>query len=114
MKYQLRKCEKYTSWVAGPVAELDPEDFRNHKNNPYQGNSEEDFINYIHNFDIEDVDGLSDESVYQLQAVGPECEMEEYSNSAWKYADTWFEIGEANEEYTKTGGFNTRYDTYQS
>jgi hypothetical protein len=40
--------------------------------------------------------------------------MTEYSNSAWKYADIWFEIGEANEEYRKTGGFDARHDTYQS
>jgi hypothetical protein len=114
MKYQLRKCEKYTSWMAGPVADFDPEDFRNHENNPYEGNSEEEFMNYIHNFEIDDVDGLSDSTIDELYKLSNDCEMTEYSNSAWKYADIWFEIGEANEEYRKTGGFDARHDTYQS
>jgi antirestriction protein ArdC len=97
MKYQVRRCEKYTAYLAAPVAHLDPEDFRNHENYPYEGNSEEDFLNYIKVFDLDDIDGLSDETI------------EEYANSAHKFCDQWFEIGEENEEYRKTGGFNARH-----
>ena len=109
MKYQVRRCEKYTAYLAGPVAHLDPEDFRNHENYPYEGNSEEDFLNYIKVFDLDDVDGLSDETIEALSALGNEAELEEYANSAHKFCDEWFEIGEENVEYRKTGGFNARH-----
>jgi hypothetical protein len=113
MKYQLRRCEKYTAYLAGPVVNLDPEDFRNHVNYPYEGNSEEDFLNYIKVFDFEDVEGLSDDSINVLSALTYEAEMEEYANSTHKFCDDWLEIGEEDPEYRRAGGFNSRHDTLQ-
>lgn len=109
MKYQVRKCEKYTCFLAGPVAHLDPEDFKNHESNPYTGNSEEEFLQYISNFNTDDVEGLSEESIEALGALGYDAELEEYSNTAQNFCDNWYEIGEENKEYRKTGGFAVRH-----
>ena len=44
--YQLRKCETYSVTRQTAVATLDPEKFRN-ISVPYEGDSEEEFVNYI-------------------------------------------------------------------
>lgn len=37
-----------------------------------------------------------------------------YSNSTWKFEDSWFESGKANEEYRKVGGFESNFTTDNS
>ena len=50
MKYQIRKRENVTIYLASKVAELDDEDFRNLESDPYTGNTEREFLKYISNF----------------------------------------------------------------
>jgi len=35
----------------------------------------------------------------------------EYYNTAWDGENSWFEIGEENPNWTKTGGFEIRHST---
>ena len=120
--YQIRKRENITLYLASKVASLDPEKFSN-ENIPeeirYTGDgSEEDFLNYISsNFQWQDdfekfEDYLDYETIEELQKIcGDYLNMEEFSNSAQKGENSWFEIGKEDEEYTKYGGFNSHYDT---
>jgi hypothetical protein len=110
--YQLRKCEKFTSWQAGPAVTLDPEKFRN-LSIPYEGDCEQDFLDYIASnaYDLEEMyDELDEETRNQMESIW-HPEMLEYSNSTWKFEDSWYEIGKENSEYTKYGGFESTHDT---
>jgi hypothetical protein len=44
---QIRRCEQYTVTTVTKVANLDPEKFRNLSSIPYNGETDEDFMNYI-------------------------------------------------------------------
>lgn len=44
--YQIRKCQTYSVTSKTQTANLDPEKFRN-LSTPYEGDSEEEFVNYI-------------------------------------------------------------------
>ena len=110
--YQIRKCEKFTSWQAGPVANLDPEKFRN-LSIPYEGSTEEDFMNYIasNSYELEEIyQELDEETLNEMEAIW-HPEYKEYSNSTWKFEDSWYEIGKENPEYSKYGGFESSHDT---
>lgn len=112
-KFQIRKCQKYTIWESTEVATIDPEKFRN-LSIPFEGETEEDFINYISDiaYDVYEIlDELDGDTAKELDKMFDYLEWTEYSNSAYKFEDSWFEIGEADEGYTKTGGFNSRFDT---
>lgn len=104
--YQIRKCERYTSWSSSEVATLDPEKFRN-ISIPFEGETEEEFLSYISEnlWDFESyLDELDEETKSQIEfLIYPE--MKEYSNSAWKFEDSWLESGRVDETWTKTGGF---------
>lgn len=110
MKYQIRKCEKITIWRATQVIEMDPEDFRGHEEFPYTGNSEKEFLDYISQFsyDIPDDDAFA--PLFELQ---DSPDWNEYASSVDKGEESWLEIGEANENAYKSGGFVSRYDTYE-
>jgi hypothetical protein len=115
MKYQIRKVEEITIWQATEVAELDPEAFKNLEENPYTGNSEEEFLHYIQEF-INDCrwDGipteLDPEATDELDKLIENVNWTEYANSCEKGETSWIQIGEKNEEYSKTGGFKINFD----
>lgn len=117
MKYQIRKRENVTLYLASDIVELDDEAFRNLEENPYTGNSEEEFLNYIAGFDSWDgipVD-LDFEQANELNKIkGDDLNMQEFDNSAQKFEDSWFELGEANDEYRKAGGFKVKLSTIES
>lgn len=120
MAFQIRKCEKYTNWEATEAVNLNPEDFVNLPDFPYEGDttSEQEFVEYIQELYYEDWYEICD----QLEEQGNtdladtlsllfEGDMEIYSSTTDKYATEWFDIGEVDPEYTKYGGFNGRYNT---
>lgn len=114
--YQLRKCETYSVTRQTEVANLDPEKFRN-LSVPYEGESEEDFVNYIAGLDYYDIiDELresDEETANELDKFYDMADWEEWYNTAWDGENSWFEIGEANPEYRKYGGFESRFSTEQ-
>jgi hypothetical protein len=115
MKYQIRKVEEITIWQATEVAEVDPEAFRNLEENPYTGNSEEEFLKYIQEF-INDCGWngipteLDPETTNQLDKMIENVNWTEYANSCDKGETSWFQSGEKNEEYRKTGGFKVNLE----
>ena len=118
--YTLRKVERYTNWEATKAAKLDPESFRLLTCvEPYEGETEEDFVNYIQELYNEDfyevydeLDDLGFADDADALAIVFEGEMEIYSSSTEKYADEWFDIGEEDPSYTKWGGFNVKKSTH--
>ena len=110
--YQIRKCERYTSYLSSEVASLDPEKFRN-LSVPFDGGTEEDFLNYIsqNQYELEEIyEEIDEETMMELQKIWSP-EWTEYSNSAWKFEDSWHELGKVDETWTKTGGFETIHST---
>lgn len=115
MKYQIRKVEEITIWQATEVAELDPEAFKNLEENPYTGNSEEEFLNYIQEFiNTCRWDGfpndLDPDATDELDKLVENVQWTQYANSCEKGETSWYQSGEKNEEYRKTGGFKINFD----
>ena len=109
---QIRKCERVTVYNTTEVADLNPEDFKN-ISFPFEGESDEEFLSYLNEnrYELEEIwEEFSEETLSELNKLW-EPEWTEYSNSAWKGEESWLEGGEVNEEYTKTGGFDTKYTT---
>ena len=109
---QIRKCERVTVYNTTEVAELNPEDFKN-ISFPFEGESDEEFLSYLNEnrYELEEIwEEFSEETLNELNKLW-EPEWTEYSNSAWKGEESWLEGGEVNEEYTKTGGFDTTSST---
>lgn len=111
MKYQIRKAETITVYRATKAITLDDKRFRKLEDNPYTGNSEEEFLEYIAGLDFNDLpyDLCSEQA--DLLAELSESEMEEYGSSLDKCSDIWIQIGEEDPEYRKTGGFDVRGET---
>jgi len=104
--YQIRKCERVTSYLCSEVVTLDPEKFKN-LSIPFEGETEEDFLNYIsqNTYEFDDIwDEIDEETQEQLVSL-LEPEMTEYSNSTWKGEESWHESGRVDENWTNTGGF---------
>ena len=109
--YQLRKCETYSVTRQTETINLDPEKFRN-ISVPYEGDSEEEFVNYIAGLDFYEISSeLDEESANELDKFYDMVDWEEWYNSAWDGEENWIEIGESDPEYRRTGGFNARYTT---
>lgn len=117
---EIRKVERRTIWEATEPVQLDPESFSKLSEKPYLGNhdDESEFLSYIQDLYWEDFYEISAE----LESLGFEDDadaiiglfegdMEVYSDTSTKGEDSWFEVGETDEEYRKTGGFNSRHDT---
>ena len=107
MKHQIRKAESITVYRATCVIEIDDEHFRE-LNDPYTGNSPEEFAEYLANkdleelsYEVEDVDIATGDKLRDLS----ESSWEEYANSCEKGSEVYIQIGEQDEEYRKTGGF---------
>ena len=113
--YQLRKCERFTSWQTSEVATLDPEKFKK-ISVPFTGETEEEFMNYIseNRFELQDIYEEIDEKTYDELSKLLSPNWTEYSNSTWKFEDSWFESGKANKEYSKVGGFEAEFTTDNS
>jgi hypothetical protein len=112
--YQLRKCETYSVTRQTAVATLDPEKFRN-ISVPYEGDSEEEFVKYIAGLDFYEINSeLDEETANELDKFYDMADWEDWYNSAWDGEETWLEIGEANPEYRRTGGFEARHSTHES
>lgn len=120
MAFTLRKVERRTIWEATSPCELNPEAFAKLSDMPYQGDlaDEQEFVKYIQDLCWEDYYEIGEE----LESLGYkedadsmfdlfEGSMEIYSDSSEKGETSWMEIGEADESYTKYGGFNSRFDT---
>ena len=110
--YQIRKCERYTSWQCSEVATLDPEKFKT-LSIPFEGETEEEFLNYIseNTWEFDEIwDELDEETQNQLSSI-LDPSWTEYSNSAYKFEDSWHELGKGDETWTKTGGFEVIHST---
>ena len=109
--YQIRKCQEIVTYLSSPISTVDPEKFRN-LSTPYSGNSEQEFLEYLNDLDIDDIyDELDEDTAIELSSFYNPEEWEEYYNSTNKGENSWFEIGESNEEWRKTGGFEARHST---
>ena len=110
--YQIRKCERYTSWQCSEVATLDPEKFKT-LSIPFEGETEEEFLNYIseNTWEFDEIwDELDEETQNQLSSI-LDPSWTEYSNSAYKFEDSWNESGKVDENWTRTGGFEVIHTT---
>ena len=120
MAFQIRKCEKYTNWEATDAVDLDPVDFTDLPDFPYEGDveSEKEFVEYIQELYHEDWYDICDklESLDKTDLADQistlfEGDMDIYSSTTDKEANEWFDIGEVDESYSKYGGFNGRHNT---
>lgn len=130
---EIRECEKYTAWLARRAITIEVDLFRRLKEDPFTGEDESDFLEWILEW-IEHGSYSYDDDVSVNKTLAEKCgyesdpedrireileelfgddkpELEEYSNSTEKYQDNWWEIGESDESYRKTGGFNSSHDT---
>lgn len=106
MKKHFRKSEYYTLTDATEPVELDSEKFPD-----FDGETEEDFYNYIsQNYrDLAEDDSI-DEETKELLWVLIEGDMTIYMDSRYKGANETIQMGNINEEYHKTGGFEIQYE----
>lgn len=114
MTYKIRKRENITLYLASQVVELDPNDFCDLQENPYTGDSQEEFLKYIDSLNLE-YSEPSEELDYDVQEslkkLGENIEWTEFDNSAQKGSNTWLELGEEDPSYRKAGGFNSSCST---
>jgi hypothetical protein len=103
---QIRKCERWTSYNCSEVANLDPEKFKT-LSVPFEGETDEDFFEYISSnmYELEEIYEEFDEETWSEFEKILQPEWTEYSNSAWKFEDSWFESGNVDESWSRTGGF---------
>jgi hypothetical protein len=109
---KIRKCERIVVWNATDVANLNPDDFRN-LSVPFEGESDEEFLAYLegNKWELEEIyEEISEDVLNELNKLW-EPEWTEYSNSAWDGEDSWYESGEEDESYRKTGGFEVLNST---
>lgn len=108
--YELRKCEEYTIVRSSEIAYIDPEKFRN-LSTPCEGDSEEDFLDYISQLYFWDLESELDEETRQQLIKLEEPHWNEFYNSAFDGSKDWYELGEENENAVKNGGFETKLST---
>ena len=110
---KIRKCRKVILFEATEVVDLNPDDFRSLENDPYKGETDKDFLNYIKEFIL--YGGipydLNLDAEFALEKLGQLAEWETYSSSLEKSEDSWLECGEENEKFYKTGGFEVKCST---
>ena len=109
MTYKIRKRENMEVYMTSEIVELDPNDFRELEENPYTGDSQEEFLKYIEDLNLqynEPSDELDFEVQEELKKLGENLSWTEFGNSAEKGSNTWFELGEENPAYRRTGGFD--------
>lgn len=111
MKYQIRKVESYTNYIASPIIELNCEDFRNLDEDPYTGNSEDEFMEYIAQLDFRNPPYDLDQKIVDILIELEESQWEQYASSAEKCRDVTLQIGVKDVECYKTGGFDVHNQT---
>lgn len=108
---QIRKCRKVTVYETSEVVDLDPEKFRNLEK-PYAGNSDKEFIEYIKDLDLYDIDyNLDIDQAEELSKLGENIEWQTYYSSLEKYEESWIESGKKDSSFRKTGGFDIEHST---
>ncbi len=109
--YQIRKCQEIVTYHCSPVSTVNPEKFRS-LSTPYTGNSEKEFLDYLTSLEFDDIyEELDEDTQIELSSFYQPEEWEEYSNSLNNGERSWHEIGEINQEYKKTGGFDVKHST---
>jgi hypothetical protein len=109
MTYKIRKRENIEVYMTSEIVELDPNDFRDLEENPYTGDSQEEFLKYIDNLNLqynEPSEELDFEVQEELKKLGENLSWTEFGNSAEKGSDSWYELGEEDSTYRRTGEFN--------
>jgi hypothetical protein len=112
---EIRKCESITNHYVGEVANLDPEKFRN-ISKPYEGNSDQEFLDYIHKlgWEIENIlDELDEETKEEGYKLVGAPEKIVWS-SIQKGEIVWYESGKKVEGQTRNDGFETELTTDES
>jgi hypothetical protein len=111
-KIYIRKVERYTMWDASNPIEIDVDKLRQCEP-PYEGDSNEELLQYLeenvyNNYEWSDTNGgvYGEDEAYEL-TMEEVYDMETYSDTREKYEDSWIEIGVPNEEYRKTGRFES-------
>ena len=111
-KIYIRKVERYTMWDASNPIEIDVDKLRQCEP-PYEGDSNEELLQYLeenvyNNYEWSDTNGgvYGKDEAYEL-TMEEVYDMETYSDTREKYEDYWIEIGVPNEEYRKTGRFES-------
>jgi len=115
-KIYVRKVERYTVWEASEPIEIDVEKLRECEP-PYEGDSPEELLVYLqenvyNNYEWSEENGESygdEDAAYNL-TMEEVYDMEPYSDTREKYEDSWIEVGVPNEEYRKTGRFESMAD----
>jgi hypothetical protein len=119
-KLYVRRCERYTIWEATekPI-EVDVDKLRKCEP-PYEGNTSEELWNYLesnlYDWDTQDEFIETNKEVYgedellDLLLEDGEHDKKIYSDSREKSCEDWVELGHVNEEYRKTGGFESLQD----
>jgi starvation-inducible outer membrane lipoprotein len=109
---QIRKSKRVTSYQCSEVADLDPEKFRN-LSVPFTGETEEEFMEYIsqNSYELEEIYSEFDEETWSEFEKILQPEWVEYNNSEYKYEDSWYEAGNVDESFTKSGGFEVIHST---
>lgn len=92
----IQKFREITVVEATEVAYLNPEQFRNLEEKPYKGSSEEEFLEYIKNFDLYEFPiDLDADQIFELEKLSTDINWEEHSNSLQKGEDNWLEIAKS-------------------
>ena len=114
-KIYIRKVERYTVWEASKPIEVDVEKLRKCEP-PYEGESPEELLEYLeknvynnYEWSEENAEVYGEDESYDL-TMDEVYEMEVYSDTREKFEDSWIEIGQPNEEYRKTGRFESMAD----
>jgi hypothetical protein len=105
MKHQIRKTEAITIYRATKVIVLDDKKFRKLDENPYTGDSPEEFMQYLAAMNFAEPPYDLDDDTQELMQELAESEYVEYGSSAEKGSEIYLQIGEQDESYRKTGGF---------
>lgn len=93
----MRKVERYTVLRDTESITLDPDKFRV-ISNPYEGQTDKEFIEYINSnieefYDNDELWSELDEDTQMQLGVFLEPEYKEFYNSAWKAEDSFIECG---------------------
>ena len=118
-KIYVRKVERYTIWETSAPIEIDVEKLRQCEP-PYEGDSPEELLEYLkdnvyQNYDWSEENGENygdADAAYDL-TMDEVYDMEVYSDTREKFEDSWIEVGVPNEEYRKTGRFESYADTME-
>ena len=120
-KVYVRKVETWTVSAASEPIEVNVEALRKCEP-PYEGNSDEELVQYLYNNVYMDYDFYENEhnqevygedAVYQL-SMEEVYDMEEFFDSRNKGEESFIQVGTPDPEYTKHGGFNaTANGTYE-